>query len=238
MQGNVDQDQSGIAARASDIFEDYLRMTRQAIARALESCRVAGVVDAVLLRAEDRRTAERSGRSRDARVPISSAAINWSGSRRQGTTTRRSWSARTADRRRLPQDALVPFGEYVPLKRCCSLRRRSSRPCRIFAGDAAVLMPAGRPFDQHGDLLRDRLSRSRSDGSCRRQRAADHDHQRRLVRRTSAPWQHFAQAAMRAIEQGRYLVRSANTGISGIVDPYGRVLVQRPVRARRGDGDG
>jgi apolipoprotein N-acyltransferase len=29
---------------------------------------------------------------------------------------------------------------------------------------------------------------------------------------------------MRAIEQGRYLVRAANTGISGIVDPYGRVV--------------
>ena len=42
--------------------------------------------------------------------------------------------------------------------------------------------------------------------------------------RTSAPYQHFAQASMRAIENGRYLVRSANTGISGIVDPYGRVL--------------
>jgi apolipoprotein N-acyltransferase len=44
--------------------------------------------------------------------------------------------------------------------------------------------------------------------------------------RSSAPWQHFAMATMRAVEQGRYLVRAANTGISGVVDPYGRVLLQ------------
>ena len=40
---------------------------------------------------------------------------------------------------------------------------------------------------------------------------------------TSAPFQHFAMASMRSIEQGRYLARAANTGVSGIVDPYGRV---------------
>ena len=43
---------------------------------------------------------------------------------------------------------------------------------------------------------------------------------------SSAAYQHFDMAVMRAIEQGRYLVRSANTGISGIVDPYGRVLIR------------
>jgi len=50
--------------------------------------------------------------------------------------------------------------------------------------------------------------------------------------RSSAPWQHFEQASLRAIEQGRYLVRSANTGISGIVDPYGRVPMRSPLFER------
>ena len=42
--------------------------------------------------------------------------------------------------------------------------------------------------------------------------------------RSSAAYQHFEQGAIRAVEQGRYIVRAANTGISGAVDPYGRVL--------------
>ena len=46
---------------------------------------------------------------------------------------------------------------------------------------------------------------------------------------TSAPFQHFDLATMRAVEQGRYLVRAANTGISGIVDPYGRILQESEI---------
>ncbi len=41
---------------------------------------------------------------------------------------------------------------------------------------------------------------------------------------TSAPHQHLAMAAFRAVENRRYMVRAANTGISAVVDPWGRVL--------------
>jgi apolipoprotein N-acyltransferase len=36
--------------------------------------------------------------------------------------------------------------------------------------------------------------------------------------------QHFAMAVLRAVETRRYLVRAATTGISGVVDPYGRIM--------------
>lgn len=40
---------------------------------------------------------------------------------------------------------------------------------------------------------------------------------------TAAPYQHFAMAVVRAVETGRPVVRAANTGISGVISPSGRV---------------
>ncbi len=41
---------------------------------------------------------------------------------------------------------------------------------------------------------------------------------------TSAPYQHFSMAVFRAVENRRAVVRAANTGISGFIDPTGNVL--------------
>ena len=50
--------------------------------------------------------------------------------------------------------------------------------------------------------------------------------------RTAGPQQHLAQARLRAIEQGLPMARVANTGISAMIDPFGRIIAQMPMGAQ------
>ena len=47
--------------------------------------------------------------------------------------------------------------------------------------------------------------------------------------RTLGPYQHFAHAVLRAVETRTGVIRAANTGVSGYIDPLGRVQGRTPI---------
>jgi apolipoprotein N-acyltransferase len=125
---------------------------------------------------------------------------------------------------------LVPFGEYVPLRRLLFFVSPLVEAVGDFsAGTEAVV------FDANGRRLSvaicyesvyPAIARAFVAGGSQLLATITND---AWFGRSSAAYQHFEQGMLRAVEQGRYVVRAANTGISGAVDPYGRILATTPL---------
>ena len=127
---------------------------------------------------------------------------------------------------------LVPFGEYLPFQNFLEklgLMQLTKLPGGFIAGERRRAMELPRaprmlPYICYeiifpGEAMRDGarpgwLVNLTNDG---------------WFGISSGPYQHLQQARVRTIEQGLPLVRAANTGISAVIDPLGRVIKSLPL---------
>jgi apolipoprotein N-acyltransferase len=122
---------------------------------------------------------------------------------------------------------LVPFGEYVPFQRLLFFVGPLVDAVAAFSrGTRVTMLPV------EGHMVSTAICYEVTYPALAREAVRQGSEMLTTITNdawygeSSAAFQHFEMAAMRAIEQGRYLARAANTGISGIIDPYGRVLVR------------
>jgi apolipoprotein N-acyltransferase len=121
---------------------------------------------------------------------------------------------------------LVPFGEYMPLRDVLPLKKITPGTIDLSAGPGPTTialpgLPAVSPLICYEAIFPDAIV----------DRSARPDWLLNVTNdawygRSSGPYQHFAIARTRAVEEGLPLVRVANNGISGVIDPEGRVLAR------------
>jgi apolipoprotein N-acyltransferase len=119
---------------------------------------------------------------------------------------------------------LVPFGEYVPLARYLPIQKLTSGKTGFTPGPGPRTLrlpglPAVSPLICYEVIFPGAV-------------AAPQDRPQWLLNLTNdawygvsaGPYQHLAQARVRATEEGLPMVRAAYAGVSAVIDPYGRVL--------------
>ena len=130
---------------------------------------------------------------------------------------------------------LVPFGEYIPVLRFLSdhniLFQNNYDTFGFSSGSGAKILSSKigliRPLICYEAIFFQEINNNPRPNF--------------LVNLTNDGWlgswagpkQHLQQVRMRAIEQGLPVIRSANTGISAVIDPYGKVIESIPL-----DSDG
>jgi apolipoprotein N-acyltransferase len=240
LQGNVPQGEKWAPERADEITARYVSMTRQAVAQGAsfvlwpESSapfyleqdpqnrgqalrRLAVEAGVTLLIGSDQAEPILSppgGASGRARFRFYNAAFLVKPDGRTGAVYRKMH--------------LVPFGEYVPLQSLLFFVGPIIAGTGDFAPFTAGTEPVLIPVDGHRasvaicyEVIYTNLIRRFVEDGSELLTTITND---AWYGRTSAAYQHWQQATMRAVESGRYLARAANTGISGFVDPYGRVI--------------
>jgi len=118
---------------------------------------------------------------------------------------------------------LVPFGEYMPFRDILPLKALAASNADFTPGDGPrSLRVLGLPLFSPLICYEAIFSGAVTDSTDRPDFLVNLTNDA-WYGRTTGPYQHFAIAKVRAVEEGMMMLRIANTGISGVIDPMGRV---------------
>ena len=237
IQGNIAQEDKWNPREARRIFTTHIAMTRDVVRRG--ATLVIWPESSTPFVFEEDEAGERGVRdlAREVRVPIllGSEEVDRSEGRTRLYNAAFLVTPEGVTAAVYRKIHLVPFGEYIPFKTWLSFVSPLVQRFTDFSpGTSAVVLPVG-PHTMSTaicyEVVYPPLIREAVLAGSQLLTTITND---AWYGSSSAPYQHFALASMRAIEQGRYLARAANTGISGVVDPYGRVVQQSAIFEQAG----
>lgn len=127
---------------------------------------------------------------------------------------------------------LVPFGEFLPFPNLWErfgLRALAAQAGRFSAGAGPVTLTLGTLPGFQPLICYEAIFPTEILGGAARPDWLLHITNDAWFGTFSGPYQHLEQAQARAIEQGLPLARAANTGVSAMIDPYGRITASLPL---------
>lgn len=124
---------------------------------------------------------------------------------------------------------LVPFGEYMPFRDYLPLQKIIPITSDMIAGKGVMTKPVLKTLPASLLVCYEVIFSGQVVDKRNRPAWIFNATNDGWYGQSNGPYQHFAMARMRAVEEGLPLIRAANTGISAIIDPYGRIVKSLPL---------
>ncbi len=128
---------------------------------------------------------------------------------------------------------LVPFGEFIPFENLIAFAKPLTREIGTFGrGRSRMPLNAGTlrlgAFICYESVFPDEIRQFARNGAEVFVNVSNDG----WYGDSSAPLQHLNMARMRSVENDRWLLRDTNTGITAVIDPYGRIVARAPRNQR------